>query len=220
MLKVGVLLCVVLLTMCLSSAKIDFLQLQRMNTADLLSNYKPSSPEEIGYQALMLDFLRLHDNVYSRSCHLGHFTASAWILNNTHDHVLMMHHVKLNKWLQLGGHCDENPNCIAVAMTEAQEESGLAEVQLLSSNIFDIDIHLIPARKNEQTHYHYDVRFLLQADSNAAISKNHESHALAWVPLGAVHQKTTERSITRMVEKTVALNGYHQNQTLAAHLSK
>ena len=191
-----------------------------MDTAELLQNYSPNTPEELGYQSLMLDFLRLHDNAYSRSCHLGHFTASAWIINTTCDQVLMMHHVKLNKWLQLGGHCDDNPNCITVAMTEAKEESGLDEVKLISPSIFDIDIHLIPARKNEQTHYHYDIRFLLQADSQAPISKNHESHALAWVPLEAVHQKTTERSITRMVEKTVALKGYHQNQTIAVHLSK
>ena len=113
-----------------------------------------------------------------------------------------MHHKKLNKWLQLGGHCDGESDCLSVAVREAHEESGLQRVTPVSADIFDIDIHLIPPRHSEPSHYHYDIRFLMRADSTAPLIQNQESIALRWVARDALHQLTTERSVTRMLDKT------------------
>ena len=179
-------------------------KLHSMSLALLLNQHTSSYPEEDVYRAMMIDFLSHHEDAFERSCSLGHFTGSAWIVNQQKTKVLMLHHAKLNKWLQLGGHCDGSPEIFEVALKEAKEESGLSTIMPLSEAIYDIDIHLIPARPNENSHYHYDVRFLMSADSDQPLVMNHEAKALTWVPLEKVHEKSQERSILRMVEKTIA----------------
>jgi 8-oxo-dGTP pyrophosphatase MutT (NUDIX family) len=116
----------------------------------------------------------------------------------------LTHHKKLNIWVQLGGHADGDPDVAQVAYREAIEESGLAGLQFVDRELFDIDIHQIPARGNEAAHYHYDCRFLFRAvDDHYTVSD--ESHDLQWVPLNDMGSVTTEPSITRMVDKTKTL---------------
>lgn len=126
----------------------------------------------------------------------GHITASAWIINPENSAALLTHHKKFNLWLQLGGHCDNNPYVAQTALREAQEESGIQEFDFIIPGIFDIDIHEIPNRCK----YHYDVRFLLQAKgANFIISD--ESHDLAWVPFDRIQEYSSERSVLRMNKK-------------------
>jgi cob(I)alamin adenosyltransferase len=73
-----------------------------------------------------------------------------------------MHHAKLNKWFQLGGHCDEDSNVLAVAIKKAQEKSGIQSIEAVDNEIFDIDIHVIPENSKQKEHLHYDIRFLLR----------------------------------------------------------
>lgn len=116
--------------------------------------------------------------------------------------TLLTHHLKLDKWLQLGGHADGDGDLIAVAMREAQEESGLSRLRAVSAEIFDLDRHWIPARKSDPGHYHYDLRFLIEADPQEAIAVSNESKDLAWVELERVNALNPEESIARMVRKT------------------
>jgi 8-oxo-dGTP pyrophosphatase MutT (NUDIX family) len=139
---------------------------------------------------------------FQRSLLIGHVTGSAWILDKDKKKTLLTHHRKLNKWLQPGGHADGDSLVSRVAMREAQEESGLEGLNLVSNEIFDIDIHLIPARKNEPEHYHYDCRFLIQCTGDETYSVSDESHDLAWIPLIEITKYTDEPSILRMVNKT------------------
>ena len=91
----------------------------------------------------------------------GHITGSAWVVDPAGSRLLLTHHRKLGKWLQLGGHSDGEPDTLAVALREAREESGL-RVRPISNAVLDIDIHTIPALKGEPAHLHYDVRFALR----------------------------------------------------------
>lgn len=84
-------------------------------------------------------------------------------MNAAGTHVLLTHHRKLGAWFQLGGHADGESDVSKVALQEALEESGLQDLELVGEHIFDIDIHLIPARKGDPDHYHFDVRFLVRA---------------------------------------------------------
>jgi len=70
----------------------------------------------------------------------------------------LIHHRKLDRWLQPGGHADGEGNLARVAVTEVQEETGLSDMTLLLP-AFDVDIHLIPARPGEPEHVHLDLRF-------------------------------------------------------------
>lgn len=135
----------------------------------------------------------------------GHVTGSALVLNRRRDAALMTHHAKLGRWLQLGGHCDGDSDALAVACREAEEESGLAVVPL-SKTALDIDIHTIPARGDEPRHFHYDVRFLLQARESEEFVATAESLSLAWVPLDRMRMYTDEESVLRLVRKFLGMD--------------
>ncbi len=136
-----------------------------------------------------------------RSCGPGHLTGSAWIVDAGRTQTLLTHHRKLDKWLQLGGHADGELDLAAVALREAQEESGLASVRLVEAEVFDVDRHWIPERKGEPGHYHYDLRFLVEADVAEPLVVTNESKDLAWVALGEVARLNPEESMLRMVRK-------------------
>ncbi len=174
--------------------------MHRLLLKNLLNAYDPQDPFEKQCKLDMLSFLSSEPDCFERSLHLGHFTASAWLLNGDRSKALMMHHAKLGIWVQLGGHCDGEADVLKVAIKEAEEESGLEGVKPVVETIFDLDIHLIPENKNQAAHYHYDVRFLLEA-KNELVKKNEESKQLLWVDCNESKLPTKDRSILRMFHK-------------------
>lgn len=143
-------------------------------------------------------FVRDHADCFERSLAVGHVTGSAWLVNEAGTHVLLTHHRKLGRWLQLGGHADGESDVLGVAMREACEESGLSSIEVMDEGIFDLDIHLIPARGDEAAHYHYDARFALRAVGDEGFVVSEESHDLAWVAIDDLGSKTDEESMLRM----------------------
>lgn len=168
----------------------------------LLENYRTPFEEE---QSFLNDFIQLaEDNLaFSRERQEGHFTASSWIVNKRRTHTLLTLHKKLNRWLQLGGHADDNENLLEVAIDEAREESGLTSLRIVDQFIFDIDKHIIPASQTVDQHFHYDVRFLIEAEINEPLTISAESKDLAWVAFDSVADVVRYNpSILRMLEKT------------------
>ena len=149
-------------------------------------------------------FVSAHENFYSRELSVGHITASAWIVDEAQSHALLLHHGKLNKWLQPGGHVEEDADILSASMREAREETGV-DVKPHSEKIFDVDIHEIPVRPNEPAHLHYDIRFLLIADKAAPLLVSSESKDLAWVALSEIETLTQEESVLRMARKSLDL---------------
>jgi ADP-ribose pyrophosphatase YjhB (NUDIX family) len=164
----------------------------------LLQTYNSICTQQQIIKQQMLDFLS-NANCFERTCLPGHFTASAFLLDKDERGALLMHHRKLNQWLQLGGHCDGNNDLLAVAIKEAQEESGITQIIPLSQEIFDLDIHFIPPHKQDPQHLHYDVRFLLKVNSSESIQANHESLKLAWFNGDILPTNAT--SVTRLFDK-------------------
>jgi 8-oxo-dGTP pyrophosphatase MutT (NUDIX family) len=176
----------------------------RNKLSSLLHNYLPTASAELQFKADMLAFIQQYPNCFERTLEIGHITASAWILNKDKSAALLMHHAKLNRWFQLGGHCDGDADVLAVAIKEAQEESGIMGIVAVSSEIFDIDIHLIPANSREKEHYHYDVRFLLQVVSDEEVVQNSESKELRWITADLAQLPTNSPSVVRMFEKWIS----------------
>jgi len=131
----------------------------------------------------------------------GHMTGSSWIVNKDRNKGLFTLHSKLNKWLQLGGHVDIGESVIEGATREAFEESGLKSVKLLSLDIYDIDIHLIPENHKGKAHYHFDIRYLYEADDREELGISLESKDLKWIPLEELEEYNNEESILRMKRK-------------------
>ncbi|PZR27857.1 MAG: NUDIX hydrolase [Citrobacter freundii] len=176
--------------------------MDRIEFLKLLSGYKGVNSHEQEMLNETVTFANAHKDCFSRELLIGHITASAWIINRQMTHALLMHHAKLDRWFQPGGHCDGDPDVRAVAKKEAFEETGL-EVDLLRPEIFDIDVHVIPARKTEPEHKHYDIRFLFSADmTKEELDINEEARAVKWIRLEEVQQYNNNDSIMRMVEKT------------------
>lgn len=160
---------------------------------------------EAAMTADTIRFVEEHADCLMRSCVPGHLTGSAWIVSPDRTRTLLTHHHKLDKWLQLGGHAAGDPDLLAVALREATEESGLTRLRTVSPAPFDVDRHLIPARKAEPEHYHYDLRFMIEADPREPLVISNESKDLAWIDLMRVTSLNPEESMARMVRKTVTL---------------
>lgn len=136
----------------------------------------------------------------------GHLTASALVVNHERTHALLTHHKKLGRWLQLGGHCDGDANLVRVALREAIEESGIADLTI-DPAVIDLDIHTIPARGSEPEHLHLDVRFVVHAPRGARAIISDESHALAWVSPAELGGLNTDESVRRLFRHVFAIPG-------------
>lgn len=188
--------------------------MHRRALLELLDRYRPWDDADRATALKLRDFVarqpRCFERLLDEENPEGHITGSCWLLDPSLSRALMTHHKKLGKWLQLGGHSDGDPDTLNVAMREAVEESGIQNIECLSPEIFDLDIHRIPARaakpgrpahEAEPEHEHFDVRFLLRASESDRFQVSDESHALAWFTARDLMEMNPERSITRMVEK-------------------
>uniref|UniRef100_T1IML6 Nudix hydrolase domain-containing protein n=1 Tax=Strigamia maritima TaxID=126957 RepID=T1IML6_STRMM len=172
-----------------------------------LGNYNPENQEEIDAKTRILEFLDTREQPFSREQKDGHITGSAFLLNSDSTKFLLMHHAKLDKWLQPGGHCDGETDVLSVALREAKEESGISNIEPVSREIFDLDVHLIPENAHEAAHYHYDVRFLLKTIYNDLFDKNSESKALKWMDFSSYQSEgmILDSSVVRMIDKFVKM---------------
>ena len=164
--------------------------------------YTPDDAQEEAHKVALLALLNGTDHCFERHHFPGHVTGSALLLSPDNQQTLMTHHKALNKWLQFGGHADGDIHIRNVALREAQEESGILAIEYLKPEIFDIDVHPIPAseKRNEPAHYHYDIRYLLRATTlTYAISD--ESNTLQWFTPEQVDALQPQESILRMVRK-------------------
>lgn len=185
--------------------------MHRTHLNELLLRYERAWPDEHAIAARFRGFAATHADCLLRSCVPGHITASAWILSPTGDEVLLTHHRKLGRWLQLGGHVDGEPCIELAALREAQEESGMMVFTFLPVHghelvPLDLDVHTIPARASEPQHEHWDVRFLLQAAAGQPLVLSAESKDLRWIPARQLADFTTEPSVLRLHDKTRQLH--------------
>lgn len=180
--------------------------MHRNKLLNLLAIYTKKHPTEKACANQIIEFIEQYDTCFNRELSVGHMTGSAWIVNLAGTHTLLTHHRKLNKWLQPGGHADGDSNMLQVAKKEADEESGLKGLAIGNGEIFDIDIHQIPARANEEQHLHFDIRFVFRAQESEEYRVSDESHDLAWVNISQIETYNDEESIMRMARKWLQLS--------------
>ncbi len=178
--------------------------MDRLETLSLLIQHKSDFEEESTFLVQTIAFVEQNEYFWQRSTLEEHLTGSAWILSADGNSVLLVHHAKLDRWLQPGGHADEADASLAeTARREAFEECGIQGLTLISQAIFDLDVHEIPARGYEPSHLHYDLRFLFVAPRGAEIERNLlETKAIEWVRIEDLCTETTPQSLRRMALKT------------------
>ena len=169
-----------------------------------LAAYAPADAAEAGHRARMLALLDAAGrNAFARS-HFspGHFTASAFVLSPDGGSLLLIHHSKLGRWLQPGGHIDAGDATAAdAAARELHEEAGVADAALDDGGLFDVDVHPIPAnpKKGEPPHEHFDLRYLFRANGDAIAAASDAMDA-KWATL-AEAAETDDASVRRAVTK-------------------
>jgi 8-oxo-dGTP pyrophosphatase MutT (NUDIX family) len=183
--------------------------MHRQDLLNLLNRYQPRFVEESAFVARSRRMIQQDEKIFDRAQSM-HVTGSAWVVNPARDRVFMVHHGKLHEWFQPGGHADGDPDVLRVALKETAEESGAdpSHFRLLSDEIFDVDIHWVPATEVVPAHGHVDIRFLVELDDDIPLPGSHESHEVAWIDLSAVPRYNNNRSTHRMVEKTRRMRTY------------
>lgn len=147
-----------------------------------------------------LDHLAAHPDGLWKSCHAGHVTASALVIDPEQGRVLLTLHKKLRMWLQMGGHCEpEDTSLETAALREATEESGITGLTLLPGGPVRLDRHAIPA----PCHFHYDVQYAVLAPPGAVQEISDESLDLRWFAYDEV-AAVADGSVLRLVEATRA----------------
>jgi len=169
-----------------------------------LSAYTPATAAEASAHRRIVQFVGDHAECFERGLTIGHVTGSAWLVDASGAKALLTHHRRLDKWLQVGGHADGDPDVLAVALREATEESGLGIIRPVSAGIFDVDVHRIPAHGDSPAHHHYDIRFLLQATGDGPLRVSDESIDLGWFTPVEVPRLDTDESVLRMNRKWAA----------------
>ena len=168
-----------------------------------LRSYQPIDETEESHQRAIIAHLVHSKNPLSRArFQPGHITASLFIVDPKAATILLHHHRRLDRWLQMGGHLEANENPSQAALREGREESGLADLTLLMDGIFDLDVHPIPEHKGDPGHFHYDVRYLAATKKPKAIAMDAaESKELAWVDLDKAVALMDEEASTRALGK-------------------
>jgi 8-oxo-dGTP pyrophosphatase MutT (NUDIX family) len=166
-----------------------------------IADYRPEDPRERGYRERMLQLLDTPAPISRNQFLPGHLTASGFVLSPEGDAVLLIFHKKLGIWVQPGGHVEaSDASLAAAARREVAEEVGLTLPFEAQASVFDIDIHAIPARKDEPPHEHFDVRFCFQSPTRS-IAINDEVVDARWAPLAQIDQLTTDESVLRAIRK-------------------
>ena len=154
------------------------------------------------HRRTILDFVDAHDDALHRSCRSGHLTGSALVVDPAGERVVVLHHRKLGRWLQPGGHCDGDANLAAVALREAREETGIDHLRVLPVAV-DLDVHEV-SPPDDGPHLHLDVRYLVQAPPGAEPRGNHESNDIRWATLDDLGDLDLDEGTWRMVRHGLA----------------
>jgi len=167
----------------------------------LLAACRPADRREQLALARFEELLDSPGDPFSRSHFTpGHVTVSAFVTSSRGGELLMIHHGRLGRWLQPGGHVERmDADLVTAAAREVLEETGL-EVAPTDPGVFDLDVHPIPERAAEPAHLHFDVRFALRGRTEE-LRPGDEVRGVRWVAFDEVARLNGEASMLRVLGK-------------------
>jgi 8-oxo-dGTP pyrophosphatase MutT (NUDIX family) len=181
----------------------------RAALVEALRRHAPADAEEARDRDHILAFVTRHARPFDRAIREGHLTGSAVTVSADGSRVLLLHHRKLDRWLQPGGHGDPGETSgEQVALRETFEESGIVGLALheTAPRPLDVDVHEIPARGEEPAHEHLDLRYLVRAPEGARVSPAlAELHEIRWVAWHETDALFPDHGLRRALGKARAL---------------
>jgi 8-oxo-dGTP pyrophosphatase MutT (NUDIX family) len=174
---------------------------------DELRSYEPADDTEAHNVESVVSLLTRSAHPFSRGqFDPGHVTASCYIVD-PEGRLLLHHHRRLERWLQMGGHVEADEITSAAALREGREESGLPDL-MLDGAILDVDVHAIPESKGDPRHHHFDVRYIARtAAPHSVTMDDEESNDLAWFTLQRAEELMNAPESSRVIRKLGALRG-------------
>ncbi len=173
---------------------------------EMIERYVPYNEQEENDKEMMLEYIRTFKDVLTRENRMCHFTASNWIVNKERTKVLMIHHNIYKSWAWTGGHADGDSDLLHVALKEAEEETGLKNLKLLSNGIYGIQIVTVDSHvkrgKFVPSHLHLDCCFLLEADEEEVLRiKEDENSGVQWIDIDKAVEVTKEEKMKPIYRK-------------------
>ena len=161
----------------------------RESAISLLRDWRTADPAQDSLRHAVLAFVHARPDACRRECAAGHVTASALVLDHTGSEVLLTLHPRLGRWVQLGGHCDDDDaDVVAAALREATEESGVAGLRI-DPELAAVHVHPVTCSLGVPTR-HLDLQFVAHAPAGAQIAISDESDDLRWWPADALPDGT------------------------------
>jgi len=161
----------------------------RESAISLLTDWRAPDPAQDSLRQAVLAFVHGRADACLRECVPGHVTASALVLDDSGTRVLLTLHPRLGRWVQLGGHCDEDDSdVVAAALREATEESGVTGLRI-APELAAVHVHPVVCSLGVPTR-HLDLQFVAHAPAGAQIAISDESDDLQWWPADALPDGT------------------------------
>ena len=180
-----------------------------MDWIEHITKYKPWNEQEEKDKEMILHCIDIFDDILTRENKIAHITSSAFIVNKNKDKVLMIHHNIYNSWSWTGGHADGDKDLLGVAIREANEETGVKNVNSLTSEIFSLDILPVlgHTKRGEyvSAHLHLSIAYLVEAcEEEVLIVKEDENSGVKWVPIDEVDTYSNEPHMQKVYNKVIS----------------
>lgn len=177
-----------------------------MKIKEQIEKYIPYNEQEESDKELMLEYIDTFEDILTRKNKMCHFTASNWIVNKERTKVLMIYHNIYKSWAWTGGHADGDSDLLHVALKEAEEETGLNNLKLLSDGIYGVQILTVDSHikkgKFVSSHLHLDCCFLFEANEDDELRiKEDENSDVKWIKLDEAIKVTNEEKMKPIYTK-------------------
>ena len=189
-----------------------------MNLKQKIENYVPFNEQEEKDKEQFLKFIDTFDDVLTRDNILGHFSASAFVVNKERNKMVVVYHIINDGWIYPGGHADGEDDFLSVAVREVEEETGL-KVKVLDENIYSIQSATVKGHikrgKYVSAHLHLDVVYIMEADNKLPlIYKEDESKGVKWISFDEADNETMCDFIRpihkKLIEKLILMEKLNQ----------
>lgn len=175
---------------------------------NLISDYAPRDEHEAADREQMLTFMRASSGWLTRENPVAHVTASAWIVDRSRTCALMIYHNIYRSWSWTGGHADGDGDLLAVALREAEEETGVNCRPVMETPVSVESVCVAPHVKRGRqvsAHIHMNATFLLEADMTVPLRiKPDENSGVRWIPFEQINDNVTEDEMRPIYAKLMA----------------
>ena len=178
-----------------------------MSLREKIEKYVPYDEQEERDKEQILKFMDTYSDVLTRDNVMGHFSASAFVVNKDRTKMVVVYHLIQDGWVAPGGHADGEEDLLKVALRECEEETGLkAKVLrdkpiLISSN--NVKPH-IKRGKFVSSHLHFDFLYLMEADENIELTyREDESKGVKWISFDNIENENMVDFVKPIVLKLI-----------------